>query len=174
MKKIFILAGLMTYFSIPLLANSAGISVSIGQPGFYGQINLGNHYPNPQLVYPNPVTVTPSAIGSPPQPIYLHVPPGHAKKWSKHCYRYNACSQPTYFVQEKWYNDVYRTQYHNQSSYSDEHAVKNHHHPQQPNNSRSKHTDPKHFAGSNHNQRGKHEQKNHDAKKYEKDHSINR
>ena len=31
------------------------------------------------------------------QPIYLHVPPGHAKNWRKHCAHYNACGQPVYF-----------------------------------------------------------------------------
>ena len=36
----------------------------------------------------------------PRSPIYLYVPPGHAKNWGKHCARYNACSQPVYFVQE--------------------------------------------------------------------------
>ena len=34
----------------------------------------------------------------PVQPIYLHVPPGHAKNWRKHCHKYNACGQPVYFV----------------------------------------------------------------------------
>jgi hypothetical protein len=28
----------------------------------------------------------------------MHVPPGHAKNWSKHCSRYNACAYPVYFV----------------------------------------------------------------------------
>jgi hypothetical protein len=38
-----------------------------------------------------------------PQPVYLWVPPGHQKNWRKHCYRYNACGVPVYFVQENWY-----------------------------------------------------------------------
>jgi hypothetical protein len=45
------------------------------------------------------------------QPIYLHVPPGHEKKWSKHCSKYNACNRPVYFVHDKWYNDVYVPHY---------------------------------------------------------------
>jgi fatty-acyl-CoA synthase len=40
-------------------------------------------------------------------PVYLHVPPGHAKHWPKHCAKYGACAQPVYFVQDGWYNDVY-------------------------------------------------------------------
>jgi hypothetical protein len=42
------------------------------------------------------------------QPLYLHVPPGHAKKWSKHCARYNACGQPVYFVRVNGDDDYER------------------------------------------------------------------
>jgi len=31
---------------------------------------------------------------APPPPVYLHVPPGHAKNWRKHCREYNACNRP--------------------------------------------------------------------------------
>ena len=34
----------------------------------------------------------PQAVAA--QPLYPHVPPGHAKHWRKHCYRYNARGQP--------------------------------------------------------------------------------
>jgi len=39
--------------------------------------------------------------------MYLHVPPGHEKKWRKHCAKYNACGRPVYFVRHDWYNNVY-------------------------------------------------------------------
>ncbi|MFZ1851460.1 MAG: hypothetical protein WAU15_04395 [Nitrosomonas sp.] len=174
MKKIVILVGLMTYFSLPVLADSAAISVNIGQPGFYGQIYLPNQHSTPQLVYPNPVTAIPSAIGISQQPIYLHVPPGHAKKWSKHCHRYKACSQPTYFVQEKWYSDVYRTQYHNHSSYSDGHTAKNHRHSQPPSNTHNEYANQKYLTRNNHNRHGKQAQKTHHSNKHEKGNSKNR
>ena len=45
------------------------------------------------------------------QPIYLHVPPGHAKKWHKHCHKYHACDQPVFFVQDVWYNEEYVPRY---------------------------------------------------------------
>lgn len=138
MKKTLALIGLFTFFSFPASSNNTGISVNIGQPGFYGQINLGNQGLNPRLIYSNPITAIPSNIGIPQQPIYLHVPPGHAKKWSKHCHQYKACGQPVYFVEEKWYNDAYRTQHHTQNSYSDRHTAKNRNHPQRPNNVRGK------------------------------------
>ncbi len=104
--------------AIPLLlislivsASDLGVSITVGQPGFYGQITLGSHYPVPKLIYQNPRVVIPPAVPVQQQPIYLHVPPGHAKKWSKHCHRYNACQLPVYFVQEDWYNNVYVPQY---------------------------------------------------------------
>lgn len=110
--------------TIPLLlisfvaqADDLGVSISIGQPGFYGQITLGNRYPVPQVIYQNPRVVMPPAVPMQQQPIYLHVPPGHAKKWSKHCHRYNACHLPVYFVQEDWYNNVYVPYYANQHRY---------------------------------------------------------
>ena len=44
----------------------------------------------------------------PLQPVYLHVPPGHAKKWDKHCHKYNACNRPVYFVKSREYDPDYR------------------------------------------------------------------
>jgi len=68
-------------------------------PGVYGRIDIGNA-PPPPLIYPEPVIIHRPAVVVPRSPIYLYVPPGHAKNWGKHCARYNACSQPVYFVQE--------------------------------------------------------------------------
>ena len=41
-------------------------------------------------------------------PIYLSVPPGHAKNWRKHCQKYNACGQQVYFVRTAEYESGYR------------------------------------------------------------------
>lgn len=91
----------------PALASDVGVSVSVGQPGFYGRIDIGT-FPSPRVVYAEPMVIYAPRPGVPvPRPIYLHVPPGHAKNWRKHCSKYNACGQPVYFVQESWYNDVY-------------------------------------------------------------------
>ena len=68
-------------------------------PGVYGRINIGN-VPPPPLIYAEPVIIHRPAVVVPRAPIYLYVPPGHAKNWGKHCGRYNACNQPVYFVQE--------------------------------------------------------------------------
>ena len=66
-------------------------------PGVYGRINIGNA-PPPPLIYAEPVIIHRPAVVVPRSPIYLYVPPGHAKNWGKHCGRYNACNQPVYFV----------------------------------------------------------------------------
>lgn len=94
----------------PTQAADVGVSVSIGQPGFYGRLDIGD-YPQPELVYAEPVIIH-RPVGVVYDPIYLHVPPGHAKKWGYYCGRYNACGRPVYFVQDRWYNDVYVPHYH--------------------------------------------------------------
>jgi hypothetical protein len=107
-RLIFALA--ITAAATPALAQNVGMSVTVGQPGFYGRIDIGN-FPQPMVIYPQPVIIQPSPVAMYQYPIYLHVPPGHAKDWRKHCGRYNACGQPVYFVQESWYNDVYVPRY---------------------------------------------------------------
>jgi len=94
----------------PALAADVGVSVSVGQPGFYGRIDIGN-FPQPQVIYPQPVVVQRVPVALAPQPIYLRVPPGHAKNWRKHCHKYDACGQPVYFVRDDWYNNVYVPRY---------------------------------------------------------------
>jgi hypothetical protein len=73
-------------------------------PGVYGQVQLGNE-PPPPVVYAQPILIEPQA--APPPPVYLHVPPGHAKNWRKHCREYNACNRPVYFVRSEEYDPAY-------------------------------------------------------------------
>ncbi len=108
--KRFLFAALLLAGAGQALATDVGVSVTVGQPGFYGRIDIGN-YPPPVLVYPEPVVIQPVPVGVVYQPMYLHVPPGHAKHWSKHCGKYNACGRPVYFVQDRWYNEVYVPRY---------------------------------------------------------------
>lgn len=111
MKRILLmLVGFLA--SASALATDVGVSVTVGQPGFYGRLDFGNYYyPQPQLIYPQPVVIQPVPVGVVYEPVYLHVPPGHAKKWKKHCHKYNACGRPVYFVKDQWYNDVYVPRY---------------------------------------------------------------
>jgi len=95
----------------PALAADVGVSVSIGEPGFYGRLDIGN-FPQPQVIYRQPVVIERVPMDRPP--IYLRVPPGHAKHWSKHCREYNACGERVYFVQDNWYNREYVPRYQEQ------------------------------------------------------------
>ena len=108
-QAIFFILALV--FAVSAGATDVGVSVSVGQPGFYGRIDIGN-FPRPEVMYPTPVVVArvPAGVQVPP-PIYVNVPPGHAKHWSKHCHEYNACGRPVYFVKNQWYNDVYVPEY---------------------------------------------------------------
>jgi hypothetical protein len=103
-------AALLSATALTAAAADVGISVSVGQPGFYGQIDIGN-VPRPAVIYPQPVVIQRVAVAQPLQPVYLRVPPGHAKNWGKHCHRYDACARPVYFVQDDWYNNVYVPHY---------------------------------------------------------------
>lgn len=109
MKRL-LCAAILAAAATPALATDVGVSVTIGQPGFYGRIDLGD-YPRPELVYAEPVVIQAVPVGVVRRPIYLHVPPGHAKNWRKHCRAYGACGRPVYFVRDNWYNDVYVPRY---------------------------------------------------------------
>ena len=108
----------MRFLIVPVLACAAGaanaqVSVNAtitGQvvPGVYGRVVIGNQ--PPPVVYAQPVVVqpVPVVVGEPPvEPIYLHVPPGHAKHWRQHCREYHACNRPVYFVKSAEYEPGY-------------------------------------------------------------------
>lgn len=91
-----------------------GVGVTIREPGVYGRIEIGTA-PPPPVVYRQPVIIAqPPVVVAPVQPVYLYVPPGHAKKWGKHCHKYDACGRPVYFVKEEWV----------QARYAESHAGK--------------------------------------------------
>ena len=110
MKRLLFAAAL-AIATVPALAADVGVSISIGQPGFYGQIDIGG-YPPPQVLYQRPRVMYRSAVNR--QPIYLNVPPGHARNWRKHCRQYNACGERVYFVQNSWYERQYVPHYQKQ------------------------------------------------------------
>jgi hypothetical protein len=108
--KRYVVSLLLAAATLPAFAADVGVSVTVGQPGFYGRIDIGNA-PPPVLIYPQPVVIQRVYVAQPPPPLYLHVPPGHAQKWSKHCHKYDACSRQVYFVKDDWYNNVYVPHY---------------------------------------------------------------
>jgi hypothetical protein len=92
--------------SAPALAQDVRVTIS-GEvaPGVYGRVDIGTR-PPPPLVYPQAVLIV--GQPKPPPAIYMHVPPGHAKNWRKHCSRYNACNVPVYFVKSAEYEPGYK------------------------------------------------------------------
>jgi hypothetical protein len=108
MKK-YIIAALLVSAASGAMAQSVGVDISIGGPGYYGNIQLGD-FGRPPVIYAEPMIIERQVryVGA---PMYLRVPPGHAKKWAKHCHAYNACGRPVYFVQDSWYNNTYAPRY---------------------------------------------------------------
>ncbi|WP_457355260.1 hypothetical protein [Roseateles sp. P5_D6] len=85
-------------------ATDVGVSIQVGQPGFYGRIDIGQTAP-PPVVLREPVWVQRRPVHV--EPVYMRIPPGHQKHWDKHCAKYNACGMPVYFVREDWYQERY-------------------------------------------------------------------
>ncbi|HEX6364319.1 MAG TPA: hypothetical protein VFZ93_15285 [Albitalea sp.] len=103
MKKPFAVLALAAAATLPAAAADVGVSISVSEPGVYGRIDIGR-FPQPQVVVAQPVIVQrPAVVVAQPQPVYMWVPPGHRKNWSKHCREYGACGVPVYFVQDGWY-----------------------------------------------------------------------
>lgn len=116
MKRI-LMAMAMTIAATTLSAPaSAQVSVNIGQPGFYGRIDIGG-FPPPPLLFPEPRMIHRVPVSRPP--LYLHVPPGHARDWRRHCRHYGACGERVYFVQDNWYRDEYAPRYQERHGHRD-------------------------------------------------------
>jgi hypothetical protein len=89
-------------------AGDVGVSISIGQPGFYGQLEIGG-YGQPQVLYRQPVLV--EHRNWYPAPVYLRVPSYQHANWRSYCGLYGACARPVYFVRDDWYRNVYAPRY---------------------------------------------------------------
>lgn len=89
-----------------VLAADVGVSITIGQPGFYGRIEIGD-VGRPAVLYSRSVVIERVVVDRRPEPLYLRVPPGHSRNWKKHCRAYDACGVPVYFVTDRWYDRVY-------------------------------------------------------------------
>jgi len=124
-----LLAAALTSVAAPLFAADVDLSISIGDPSFYGRIDIGNA-PRPEVIFPKPVIITPPRVQV--EPIYLRVRPGHEKRWKKHCHEYHACGRPVYFVRDTWYQKRYSSRHHEhhgdhrRDEHRDEHHGKNH------------------------------------------------
>ena len=126
-----ILSALMLGSGITLAQAQISVGAVItGQvvPGVYGQVVIGNG-PPPPLVAPQPVVIEPVPVGvAPLEPIYLHVPPGHARHWRKHCHEYHACNRPVYFVRSAEYEPGFdRERWEHEHDRDHEHHDHGHH-----------------------------------------------
>jgi hypothetical protein len=105
--KLLALLGIAA-FAGSAAAADVGVSVTIGQPGFYGRLDIGG-FPQPALIYQQPMMIQAVPLSRPP--LYLRVPPGHARNWGKYCYRYHACGERVFFVRDDWYRQEYMPRY---------------------------------------------------------------
>lgn len=106
MKKLIFAALIATATSGAI----AQITIPLGDSGYYGRIDIVG-LGAPPVIYREPIVVERTRDYRPVEPIYLRVPPGHAKNWRRHCAAYDACHRPVYFVEERWYTDTYVPRY---------------------------------------------------------------
>ena len=72
--KHFVFIIMMMLVVTSAYAADVGVSVSVGQPGFYGRIDIGN-YPQPEVIYAKPVVIHAAPAGVVYQPMYVHILP---------------------------------------------------------------------------------------------------
>jgi hypothetical protein len=117
------LAAIALAFAGAALAGDLGIHIILSgevAPGVYGQVQIGNVSP-PPLVYAQPMLI--EVQPAPRPPVYLHVPPGHARNWRRHCREYNACNRPVYFVRSAEYEPDYdRDRHYREDDHGHEHG----------------------------------------------------
>ncbi len=101
-----------------VLAADVGVSIGIGEPGYYGRIDIDDA-PSPRFLYAEPIVV--EQVNVIEEPLYLRVPHDHAKNWRHYCHQYNACRQRTYFVEDDWYNTVYVPHHRNRGGHQRSH-----------------------------------------------------
>ena len=110
MKKLLAALALISAgYAATTQAADVGFSINIGQPGYYGQLDMGRVGP-PQVVYRQPVVVERRYWN--PAPMYVRVPQYQYGNWRRYCGGYNACGRPVYFVRDDWYRNVYAPRYH--------------------------------------------------------------
>ena len=99
--------GLVLVGSASVAANVSVIVEGQIKPGVYGRVEVGNPSAPPPVWQPQPVIIAPQPRGVEVAPVYLHVPPAHARDWRRHCHRYDSCGYPVYFVRSVEYEPGY-------------------------------------------------------------------
>ncbi|HEY8358845.1 MAG TPA: hypothetical protein VIL30_15410 [Ramlibacter sp.] len=65
--------------------------------GVYGRIEVRGTE-TPPVIYPKAVTAGEKVVAAGMRPVYLYVPPGQVRKWSRFCAKWSACDEPVLFV----------------------------------------------------------------------------
>lgn len=99
-----LLSSLVAHAGQPIINLNVGGQLA---PGVYGEVQFGNA-PPPPVVYAQPRVVVRDPRYQEMEPLYLAVPPGHARNWRKHCRDYDACGRRVYFVRSEEYEPGYR------------------------------------------------------------------
>lgn len=121
----YLMAGALIFAASSALAADVAVSITMGHPGYYGRVDVGS-LPRPPLIYAEPVIIAPAPVRVVQPPLYLRVPPGQARDWSKHCRKYGACAKPVYFVEDRWYTQTYVPEY--SKRHGKKHHKKHHSH----------------------------------------------
>jgi len=122
MKGLLLALGLASLAICGAAHAQVAASISLGDPGFYGRVDIGDA-PAPRFINRSPVVGLRVQGGVLPPPIYLHVRPGYERDWRHHCREYDACGQPVYFVRHDWYANTYVPHYreHHRDEHRDDH-----------------------------------------------------
>lgn len=87
MKRLLLISAVsfVALSSAPAMARDVGVSISIGQPGFYGNVDIGR-YPDERVVYARPVVTYVPAVSY--QPVYAYPRYGRycAPRYRRHEY----------------------------------------------------------------------------------------
>ena len=66
------------------------------RPGLYGRIDVQG--PPPPVIYEKPIIASQALVPQGVKPVYLYVPPGQVRKWTRYCAKWNACDLAVLFV----------------------------------------------------------------------------
>ena len=96
MKKLLVACALAAAaVAVPAVAQ-VGVSITVGEPGFYGRLDVGGY--QPRVIYREPVVVERYYRNQ--TPIYVRVPPGHQKNWNRIA-AVTSVRSPVYFVRDE-------------------------------------------------------------------------
>ena len=83
---------------LPTLA-AVGVAITLGEPNFYGRIDLGRMAP-PPIIRDYPVQVRRGPRGILLEPLSVRVTEREQRNWRRYCGRDDVCSRPVYFVRD--------------------------------------------------------------------------